>query len=785
MNFNVKIKNMILIYCFITAILFLTNHTNIYAYTFEESSYLEKYTNQDITRLSLTKSETSAYNINTDLNDGGNIDVTTTSVAGEEVIFNVNVNDVYKLEEKSLKIYTITGKEVLIENKDLNYSFIMPDESIVIVARFTPNNSTLNYMDLNYIESLAHINNPERGFYRTGYAWITNEKADHTGYSSGPLVHLRVSLSSFNINNGSGDIPAHSVESFARILEGYRQRDVNIILRFNYDQAGYHGNTEPDIEKVLDHIEQLSPLFFEYDDVISTIDTGLLGPWGEQHTSTIVTQENINKMIDQFLKYTPDDMVISVRRPSYFAKWVGVEYNDLNSYVASKASDAYRVGIYNDGYLGSHSDLGTFLYHPTLGWRENENLFFENHNTHTFYGGEVVTDGIDDNFAYNSSYYMTEEMFRTHTTYLNFEWNQSVINSWKTEEYTGDDYMYETQTGHTYISNHLGYRYVLKSSYLSDVYLNYENTLYLKGEILNVGAASLINSKKVEIVLSNGADVYSYTTDLDFRDILSKESMMYDFKIKLNDDLKLGEYNVYLRVSSDDENSELNSSIKFANYDIYDSDVVGNYIGKITVLNKEYYDISSLIDSKFTDIEFSNSNAAEGEKISFKINSNDKYKVKEGTLRILSGDTLIEYTYQNGSYIFTMPATDVYITAEFQEINNSDEEVYLPQENDDTDLTEENLQLESSEEESSNSENDNLDEDNNSESNSEEESTLDDTTDDENNNLSKDNNDEDIQNENIANNADSTIDIEYIIIISIIVIVIVIIIIIYTIFKNR
>ncbi len=81
-----------------------------------------------------------------------------------------------------------------------------------------------------------------------------------------------------------------------------------------------------------------------------------------------------------------------MRRPLYFTYWVNEKYSldlnvsDLSYFDASEYENAERVGVYNDGYLGSSSDLGTFTD------RAAETAFIGRQAERTFYGGELVAD---------------------------------------------------------------------------------------------------------------------------------------------------------------------------------------------------------------------------------------------------------------------------------------------------------------------------------------------------------------------------------------------------------
>jgi len=67
-------------------------------------------------------------------------------------------------------------------------------------------------------------------------------------------------------------------------------------------------------------------------DVITSVETGFLGPWGEQHNTQVVTQENLNRLIDAMIEAVPESRTISVRRPVYFANWIGIPVYEIDRF---------------------------------------------------------------------------------------------------------------------------------------------------------------------------------------------------------------------------------------------------------------------------------------------------------------------------------------------------------------------------------------------------------------------------------------------------------------------
>lgn len=431
-------------------------------------------------------------------------------------------------------------------------------------------------------ESIKEIDNPERGFYEpVGYKMeVSDNEILDLDYN---LIHLRVGISAFSrATNGSEDIPftMNMINALDGTLKNIKKNGGSVIIRFAYDDFDGKKDLEPSMEMMLHHIKQLKCVFEQNKDVIAYVELGLFGPWGEMHSSEICTTENVSMALEAMLEAVPEDITIGVRTPRYYAKWANVERNQLDLDITQKGTKAYRVGLYNDGYLGSESDLGTFSD------RDIETTWLSNQASHTFYGGEVVASRAEGE-PLNTVAYMSQEAFKTHTTYLNRYWNNSVIDSWKEEIYKGEDTRYQGQSGYTYIVNHLGYRFVLRQCQMdSRVYQGQSFNLEIKIE--NVGFANLINGKKVSILLEGENNAYEITTDIDARKWNSKELTNIKEQISLPYNIAIGEYKVYFRISKLGDYTTDNNyqCIQFANDGIWKESIGANMIGSICVLEQ-------------------------------------------------------------------------------------------------------------------------------------------------------------------------------------------------------
>lgn len=479
--------------------------------------------------------------------------------------------------------------------------------------------------DIDYNESLESFDNPERGFYEPiGYTLkVADNEVKDLKYN---LIHLRVDLSAFSkASNGVEDLELSedSLNALSKTLQNIKKNNGSVIIRFAYD--GFNGtkDLEPNLDMILTHIRQLKQVFYNNKEVISYVELGFFGPWGEMHSSSICTLENVSLALDAMLDSVPENITIGVRTPAYYAHFAGLDRNNLNENITTPDSKYYRIGLYNDGYLGSESDLGTFAN------RTIETDWLKNQATHTFYGGEVVANNASGT-PLNTVSYIAQEGFITHTTYLNLRWNNTVIDEWKNSTYNEDEELYKGQTGFKYIDNHLGYRFVLKESKLT-TNIKQNDPILIKLQIENVGFANLINKKKTTLVLQSDNNTYEINTNINPTKWLSKSISSVPIVIaNLPKNIVIGEYKVYLRIScygnlKTDNNYQ---TIRFANNNIYNEEIGANYIGKIVI--NEKVEEPTIIEKPSNEPTIENPNIEENtEQIKDNINNNTNETIIE------------------------------------------------------------------------------------------------------------------------------------------------------------
>ncbi len=488
---------------------------------------------------------------------------------------------------------------------------------------------------IDYSESLDVLSNPDRGMFYL-YQIYVKDNATQGQVLQGSKVSGRLTAPDFEkFLDGSYDYPegtttfvlSFGLEYFSKKAGGSdieltqnalnyikntlaeaEKAGASVIVRFCYDLLGKTYDTksdcEPSMDLMLKHIEQLGPILTQYNGIITAVQSGMFGPWGEQHTTSVSDYNNANnyyKMIDKWLSVTPSDMWILVRRTRFFVHWYNVKYSksyttsNINQIVCKEGTPEYRIGCYNDGYLADKTDWDTYVNRTAeVAWLESQ--------TYAPYGGEVCSDASGLN-SYNKISYLEVEAFKTHTSFLNYLWDyDKVIKNWEKETYNGKDSVYKGKTSSfTYVLNHLGYRLVLKESKLSKT-VDKGGSLTVTGKVENVGFGNIPRQQNAYLVIedANKNEVYSALTSIDAQSFLSTKTVAYSATISLNSSLSVGEYKVYLRLSGKNQSGNSLRYISFANKNIYNENLNANYLGSFKIVagqNNSSQSNSSTVDS--------------------------------------------------------------------------------------------------------------------------------------------------------------------------------------------
>lgn len=451
---------------------------------------------------------------------------------------------------------------------------------------------------ISYTETVGTINNPAMGY--TSTVWPNCKPGNTPTYNpTGSLVLFFIDIGAFSSGvNGTTDDAGNYTEgtdydldetffnSWRTTFENCRKNGCMIALRFRYDANGKDNPEPATFEQVLRHIQQIkdSGILEDYKDIIAYVESGFVGKWGEQHGGKYTSVDYKAQVLDAMLDCVPSPIPVTVRTPDIFAKWVGIERKDLAEYQSS--GEELRVGLYNDGYMGSDSDLGTFSN------RQIETDWLAKQTLTSYYGGEF-SGNLDWAKKYDT--YLPEnaipEMYKTHLSYINGNIFQLYKDYTFGEQYDVDgvnNSAYYGQNVFQFIRDHIGYRFVLRKSELSET-VEQGGILNLDFSVENTGFANPIPKQTVEIILEQNGNFIRTPVDVNSNEWYSCTTSDELLELNLPDSLPTGDWNAYLKVSCGNNTiDQLNlRSVQFANENVWNASLGANYLGSFTVTESD------------------------------------------------------------------------------------------------------------------------------------------------------------------------------------------------------
>ena len=152
----------------------------------------------------------------------------------------------------------------------------------------------------------------------------------------------------------------------------------------------------------------------------------MTGPWGEMHSTFYREPFHVKAIGDEWLKSLAKETALLVRYPKWILDYAG---KDADSFLREVADGTYykiqpaqrRIGMFNDGYLGTESDYGT--------WRTGERWMDRDQGVEYLearrnvpYGGELAHISPEEAEAVGlfdiARFNIVREFYRTHLSYL-------------------------------------------------------------------------------------------------------------------------------------------------------------------------------------------------------------------------------------------------------------------------------------------------------------------------------------------------------------------------------
>jgi hypothetical protein len=405
---------------------------------------------------------------------------------------------------------------------------------------------------LTFTESAEDLANPERGFY-VGLDLLNPSAAAQVRAGGHTLAIALVRLDAYR----DADLDAAFL---ARLNQGFaaaRAAGIKVVLRFTYNSSLAADASKA---RILGHIAQLKPLLHDNVDVISVMQAGFIGAWGEWHSSTNGLDNDADRgaILNAILDALPTSRSVQVRTPMYKAGIFGTSaLTDGNAFDGSHRA---RVGHHNDCFLASASDMGTYDS-PITTWES----FTAADTRYTPMGGETCATS-----ARSVCSVALAEMEQNHWSYLNKEYNQDVIAAWEAGGCVDE------------IQRRLGYRFAF-SRVVHDATVAPGGVLALALEIKNSGFSAPYNARPVFVVLDGGgARRMVQLTHVDVRRWLPGQVAKIDVKLRVPADLPAGSYKIALWMpdAATALRSDARFSIQLANDAVWDADAGHNVMSE-------------------------------------------------------------------------------------------------------------------------------------------------------------------------------------------------------------
>lgn len=348
-------------------------------------------------------------------------------------------------------------------------------------------------LELNdFVENTEPLKNPCRGMYCIHKFYVEQDmNLDNLQFDSNQsIVLVELNISAYR----NGRIDEEGLIHIRQLFTKYQEKELNIILRVLYDFEGEGIKNEPtNLNIIKGHIEQLGVIFNEFKNLIFIIQGLFIGSWGEMHGTRFSEKYQHVLLYNALMTNSGSETYLAVRCP-YMWRYITEKKVD-------QVSQCERLGLFNDGILGSYTDLGTYSEAGCTSVagkcdREYEITFQNRLCQYVPNGGEILFSELSADKV--NTIKTLEDM---KITYLNSEHDIRIIDIWKNEKAFWVDSKWKDKSFYDYISEHIGYRFNLESC--SGKYYKIGRKLKYRLSITNTGMAPCYQD--VDVMLSFSA----------------------------------------------------------------------------------------------------------------------------------------------------------------------------------------------------------------------------------------------------------------------------------------
>ena len=267
------------------------------------------------------------------------------------------------------------------------------------------------------------ITNPERGFYRQDSFIIGGASEDisddlarykEEGLS---LVLLMFDLRDYVFS----DIDQAALDEIGSYFQQVRAAGLKAIVRFRYTNED-EGEMDATPARTFLHIQSLQSTLIDNSDVIFVLQAGFIGKhgewyqtdnWGDSGAWTEQDTSNRTELVNKMLDSLAFGRSVQLRTPFYRTDMFG------DAHSCHDGSSLSRLGVFNDCFLASDTDVGTYRESSDRDWLVEDSRC-------TPVGGETCRVYAPRSECDSA----LQEMEELHWTFLNAGYNPEVLESW-------------------------------------------------------------------------------------------------------------------------------------------------------------------------------------------------------------------------------------------------------------------------------------------------------------------------------------------------------------------
>jgi len=458
--------------------------------------------------------------------------------------------------------------------------------------------------------------NPERGYYkrseiteRTDFGFVVNENISVVHSYIPVYTYLGLTAKNPWSDDITEELPQALLDNLQRGFDAIRAAGLKVILRTAYAWDW----TPPIVEHwdiVQKHIAQINGVISKNADVVMSLETGILGPWGEWHRDDPYTDSNSEKgasfryeLFKHILDTTPDAIPVANRYPYFIKELKHLANNPPEGHDALTAAQYDRIGYHDDSFMCNIDDWGSYN-NRNIWWGELSGLasnnagndrmrsFVMNPEIYTSIGGDRMMGGEtewDDTATFNHETSMEPlrvltEMANMHTTYMNADYNPKHTGLWKETDLPASDSGEPAESVYNRIERQLGYRFRLIDGDITTAQQS-GGSFTINLNLANDGFAGIVKERPVYIVLNNNDNRYEFLLgNIDPR-MWQSETVNINESFALPSDIPKGTYTVALWLPDADESLHARAaySVRFANKNVWDAKNGHNKLGELSV----------------------------------------------------------------------------------------------------------------------------------------------------------------------------------------------------------